>query len=576
MCLPASQSETVNNLQLTKLDIVLAGHGDSCEQLLSHLDTAAAADGTKHFATASYRFSVADHAGHPGFPARLLDTMPALGAAILVIDGERGVDRTIRQSAFLLNLIGIRQVVAAVTGLDDGPGTAAQRFVAIEQALTDWFGSVPGAGALLVPVAGSHDRAPAWHEGPCLLEALERVQPLAQPVDVPLRMPIVEVAGSNGERHYRARILTGLLDMGDTIMFSPMNQTARVVSLATEDGADQLNSAEAGETVRIALDQDLPIAPGELASHPDVLPVETDVFRVRMTWMSDRDLVAHSTYQQRRFGHAIPVTVQSIESVSANGRPNEMIEATIRTRSIIALDPFEACGPTGFFALYDGDDLCGAGQISMRGYADQRDLITMRATNVVRVEHSVTDEHRILRNGHRGAVLWLTGLSGAGKSTIAIEVERRLFEKGYQVYVLDGDNIRHGLNTNLGFSPEDRAENIRRVGEVGALFAKAGFIAITAFISPYRSDRDRARTTLPEGFHEIYIQADLSVCEERDPKGLYKKARAGEIPDFTGISAPYEVPEDPELIVDTSNSDVDECSRRVIEHIERHFALKPT
>ena len=156
------------------------------------------------------------------------------------------------------------------------------------------------------------------------------------------------------------------------------------------------------------------------------------------------------------------------------------------------------------------------------------------------------------------------------------EVEKRLFAAGYQAYVLDGDNVRHGLNANLGFSPEDRAENIRRVGEVGALFAGAGFITITAFISPYRSDRERARAALPDGFHEVYVKADLEACEKRDPKGLYKKARAGEIPEFTGISAPYEVPKEPEVTIDTSDSSVDECAQKLIEHIEHHFVLHDT
>ena len=155
-------------------------------------------------------------------------------------------------------------------------------------------------------------------------------------------------------------------------------------------------------------------------------------------------------------------------------------------------------------------------------------------------------------------------------------MEKSLFAAGYQAYVLDGDNVRHGLNANLGFSPEDRAENIRRVGEVGALFAGAGFITITAFISPYRSDRERARAALPDGFHEVYVKADLEACEKRDPKGLYKKARAGEIPEFTGISAPYEVPKEPEVTIDTSDSSVDECAQKLIEHIEHHFVLHDT
>lgn len=566
-------SETVNQLQLTKLDIVIAGHAASCARLLARCGTrAGASENAISFATASYSITVADHADRAGFNARLAEGVAGLSAAILAVDYDRGVDRVFRQHAFLLALTGVHQIVVAVTGLDNTEA-AATRYAEVERSVVDWFAALDGAKPRLVAVGVDDERSPAWSEGAGLIEALEQLQPMAPPVDMPLRMPITEAVGDAGSRYYSGRILTGLLDMGDTLMFSPSNVTARVLSLESDDGGEHLNSAEAGQTVRLTLDTDAAIASGELASHVETPPLETDVFRIRMVWIGDAPMEERAGYHLRRFGHAIPVTVQSIESVSVNGESGELVEATIRTPAIIALDPFESCGPTGSFALYDGDAFVGAGRINMRDYADQRDLITVRSTNVVRVEHTVTDEHRIQRNGHRGAVLWLTGLSGAGKSTIAIEVEKRLFEAGYQVYVLDGDNVRHGLNSNLGFSPEDRAENIRRVGEVGALFAGAGFIAITAFISPYRSDRDRARVALPDGFHEVYVKADLAVCESRDPKGLYKKARAGEIPEFTGISAPYEAPLAPELTVDTSTSTVDECARVVIDYVKRHFVL---
>ena len=188
-----------------------------------------------------------------------------------------------------------------------------------------------------------------------------------------------------------------------------------------------------------------------------------------------------------------------------------------------------------------------------------------RATNVTRVEHRVSLEERARRNQHKGGIFWLTGLSGAGKSTIALDVERRLFDAQYQVYLLDGDNIRSGLNANLSFSPEDRSENIRRVGEVAALFARAGFVVISAFISPYRSDRLGARAAADKiAFHEIYIKCDLVTCERRDPKGLYRKARAGEITDFTGIGAPYEVPNEPNLTIDTMVSSA-EISANILE-----------
>src|SRR6185312_6050081 len=206
--------------------------------------------------------------------------------------------------------------------------------------------------------------------------------------------------------------------------------------------------------------------------------------------------------------------------------------------------------------------------------ADLRPQSGSRDGNLTPVEHKVTPTARAARFGHKGGVLWLTGLSGAGKSTLAMAVEQHLFRRGYAVYVLDGDNIRSGLNANLGFSPEDREENIRRVGEVAALFADAGFLCVTAFISPYRADRARARAaTPPGGFHEIYISADLATCEAGDPKGLYRKARAGEIDEFTGVSAPYEPPEAPALMIDTAMQPLEACIEQILRYVEQHFAL---
>lgn len=197
----------------------------------------------------------------------------------------------------------------------------------------------------------------------------------------------------------------------------------------------------------------------------------------------------------------------------------------------------------------------------------------VKSTNVTRVRARVDAGERAKANGHRGGILWLTGLSGAGKSTIAMETERQLFHQGYQVFVLDGDNVRHGLCADLGFSPEDRAENIRRVGEVANLLSEAGFVVIAAFISPYRADRDRVRRIAPDRFHEVHVRADIETCMRRDPKGLYKRALAGEIPEFTGVSAPYEEPEAPELVVDTSAESPEESVRRVVDYVAASLAV---
>ena len=198
---------------------------------------------------------------------------------------------------------------------------------------------------------------------------------------------------------------------------------------------------------------------------------------------------------------------------------------------------------------------------------------TIKSTNVSTVDSAVTLEDRWRTADHRSGILWFTGLSASGKSTLAVELERRLFAAGYRVFVLDGDNVRQGISADLGFSPQDRAENIRRIGEAAVLFANAGMIVITAFISPYRSDRDRARAIRPEMFHEVHIDADLATCEGRDPRGLYKKARRGEIPEFTGISAPYEPPENPELVIDTTHNGIEACVDRLVGYVERRFAL---
>jgi bifunctional enzyme CysN/CysC len=197
----------------------------------------------------------------------------------------------------------------------------------------------------------------------------------------------------------------------------------------------------------------------------------------------------------------------------------------------------------------------------------------LRSTNVYEVGHLPTRALRADRNGHRGGVLWFTGLSGAGKSTLAMQLEQRLFASGHQVYTLDGDNLRRGLNRDLGFSPAERAENIRRIGEVAALFADAGLIVITAFISPYRADRARAREAALNGFHEIYLGASLGVCEQRDPKGLYRRARAGEIADFTGISAPYEAPLNPELVLDTGSLSIEQCLDQLVNYVNQVFGI---
>jgi bifunctional enzyme CysN/CysC len=415
-----------------------------------------------------------------------------------------------------------------------------------------------------------------------VVKALDQFLPEPRPVDRPLRLPIQDVYKFDQRRILAGRIESGKLAVGDVLLFSPSNKTARIRSIEAWSVPEQPDGAEAGQSVGITLDEQIFVERGEVASHPEHPPVESNVFRGRLFWLGKKPLAVGQRYLLKLNTIETEAVVQSIERVIDTGdlssgpaaavERNGVAEVVLRTRGLLALDEHRNNPATGRFVLVEDYVPVGGGIISMEGYPDQRQSITRRATNITAVGHTVSREARVLRNGHKGGVLWFTGLSGAGKSTLALALEARLFAKGYHVYVLDGDNVRDGLNANLGFSPEDRAENIRRVGEVAGLFADAGFVVISSFISPYRADRERARQAAGSSFHEVYIEAPLELCERRDPKGLYRRARTGEIPEFTGISSPYEPPESPELVVRTDLLGVEECLSELAAYVERAFA----
>jgi len=539
------------------------------------------------FKTAKRDYVIIDAPGHKEFLKNMITGAAAADAAILVIDANEGVQEQSRRHGYLLHLMGIGQVTVCVNKMDL-VDYSQDRFEAIEQDFRAYLTSIGVTPNHVIPVSGREgdlitgpSKRMPWYLGPSITEALDGFRVPLPATDQPLRFPVQDVYKFDERRIVAGRIESGTLRVGDTLLFSPINKTAKVRTIEAWN-VDQLPlKASAGQSVGITLDEQLFIERGHIASHENQPPVETDVFRAHVFWLGNDALVPGKTYKMKLANAEARVTVQSIDRVIDTGdlshvqsdrvERNAVAEITIRSRQMLALDEFRHNQKTGRFVLVDGFDIAGGGIISMEGYADQRSLITVRATNVTKVEAAIGPEERHKRNGHKGGVLWFTGLSGAGKSTIAVATERRLFDKGYQVYVLDGDNVRFGLNADLGFSPEDRAENIRRVGEVAALMAKAGFIVVTAFISPYRSDRDRARAAAGADFHEIHIDADVATCESRDPKGLYKKARAGEIKEFTGISAPYEAPDAPELTVDTSDLSVDESVARVSAYVDRTF-----
>ena len=544
-----------------------------------------------HFKTAQREFVLIDAPGHREFLKNMVTGAAQADAAVLVVDAEEGVQEQTRRHAYLLHLLGIRQVVVAINKMDivDFSETRFQHVAAeVKDYLSDL--GIDLQHTLVIPVSSRDgdnivnlsERMP-WYEGVTLADSLDLFQPPVPSLQLPLRFPVQDVYKFDQRRIFAGRIESGHLNIGDTLLFSPSNKTARVSSIESWNTKEPIMAVRAGESIGVTLDEQLFVERGEMASLVTNPPMLSNVFRGKLFWLGHKPLVAGNRYKLKLCTAEFQVEVEKVERVidvkdlgsseSDRVERNAVAEVVLRSRGLMCLDPFDVNMVTGRFVLVEDYDIVGGGLISMDGYADQRPGQTIRSTNIFRVEHRVPVEDRWHTNGHKGGILWMTGLSGAGKSTLGFFLEQHLFRKGYQVYVLDGDNIRHGLCADLGFSPEDRFENIRRVGNAAALFARAGFLVITAFISPYRSDRDRIRAVAPDIFHEIHIDANLAVCEERDPKGLYLKARKGEIADFTGVSAPYEAPLLPELRVDTAAHSAEECLAILSDYVSRNFAL---
>ncbi len=543
------------------------------------------------FKTAKRQYVIIDAPGHKEFLKNMVTGAADAEAAFLMIDAKEGLQEQSRRHAYLLSLMGTQQVAVLVTKMDL-IGFDQQKFAKIERDIRAYLRDLGFSPRAVVPIAAQGDdaanivrRAPnmLWYTGPTVIELLDQLEPRPQNEQLPLRMPVQDIYRFDERRIIAGRIETGRVAVGDTVIFSPSGKTAKVKSIETWNTDHLPNEGTAGQCIGFTLDQQIFVERGEVASHLEDAPILTNVFRGNIFWFGHQPLKVGHTLKMKLATADHMVTVQSVDEVidtedlGGTGRNevlrSEVARVTLRARGMMALDEAERSPLTGRFVLVDDFRIVGGGTVSMEGYPNQRDLVTIRATNITATETQVDRSARWSRNGHRGAVLWMTGLSGAGKSTIAREAEKILFLKGYNVYVLDGDNVRGGLNSNLGFSPEDRAENIRRVGEVAALFADAGMICLASFISPYSSDRERARAAAGDAFHEVYVRANLEVCEERDPKGLYKRARAGEIAEFTGISAPYEAPESPQLEINTAQLTVDEGVAALVAYVEEQIKL---
>ena len=424
-----------------------------------------------------------------------------------------------------------------------------------------------------------------WWTGLTARDALDALpSPPAGAAALPLRFPVQDVYRFDDRRIIAGRIESGTLRAGDRLVFWPGGRSATVKSIERWPPDPSAAAASAGDSIGITIDEQIYVERGHVAAAERALPCQLARFEARVLWLGREPLRRDRHYPLKLATQTVDCRIESvnrlIDAATLNELPphgddvaltrDEVADVTIRTASPIAFDPHSENPSFGRFVLMDGGVVAGGGTVADGDYPRPTADALQKASNLFWTRGKVTADQRARRNGHAGSIVWLTGLSGAGKSTIAVELERALFEQGRQAYVLDGDNLRHGLCADLAFSEADRVENIRRAGEVAALLADAGVIAIAAFISPFRAGRDAVRGAVPaERFLEVYVNAPLEVCEARDAKGLYAKARAGEIPAFTGISSPYEPPLSPELELQTDRQPVAECVDAILE------ALRP-
>jgi bifunctional enzyme CysN/CysC len=534
----------------------------------------------RFFATAKRKFIVADTPGHEQYTRNMVTGASTAELAVLLVDARKGVLEQTRRHSILAQLVGIRHMVLAVTKMDlvDYDRAAFDAIVADYRAFADRIGIDQW---IAIPVSGlngdniaQRGEAMGWYDGPTLIEHLEEV-PIDSASDEakPLRMPVQWV--NRPDQHFRGfagQIVGGRIAPGDEVRILPSGRTTRISRIVTLDG--DLDEAVAGQSVTLTLADEVDCSRGDVIAAAKDSPHAADQFEATIVWMADEDLVPGKGYwlklgtQMATATVAHPkhqLNVNTLDELAAKTLElNAIGVADVTTDRAIIFEPYrDAAGGApnralGGFILIDKltNATVAAGMLH---------FALRRAENIHWQALDVSRETHSRLKGQKPAVLWFTGLSGAGKSTIANLVEKKLAAMGRHTFLLDGDNVRHGLNKDLGFTEADRIENIRRVGEVAKLMADAGLIVLTAFISPFRAERDMVRHMMKEGeFVEIFVDTPLAEAEKRDVKGLYAKARAGELPNFTGIDSPYEPPEQPELRIDTTVLSAEAAAEAII------------
>jgi bifunctional enzyme CysN/CysC len=519
-----------------------------------------------------------DAPGHRELIRNLLTGASEVDAAIMVVAVDEGITLQTRRQALFLQWFGFKELLVAINKLDltDEPETA---FAARKAEVQAFLGQLDITPLDILPIAARDgdnialgSRRWPWWKGPTLIESLERLSPYTPHAGGPLRFIVQDVYRRDVSRVIAGRIEAGTMRSGERVVFWPL-QTDAVVT-AIHRWPQEVDEARAGDAVAITLDERIFVDRGAVASYPGDGPALGHAIQATVVWLGSDPVMQGEALRMRIGTREIAVTLQRIDEVvdpdSLAGKPGDVLGkgdvavVTLASRELIAADDELETTSIGKFVLMHGSNVVAGGRVrSVIGRPRSEG-----ATDIVAQTSSVPPSERFLRNGHSGGVFWLTGLPSAGKSTLAMTVQRMLFDRGRHVYVLDGDTLRTSLNVDLGFSEEDRSENVRRTAAVAAVLADGGFVVICALISPFAADREKARVSYPGRFHEVYVSCDLQTAEGRDVKGHYKRARLGEIARFTGISSPYEVPQNPDLAIDTTRQSIAESAATFMEYIE--------
>ena len=583
----------------------MAGVEEASKRLNRDLDLALLMDGLKsereqgitidvayrYFSTPNRRFIIADTPGHEQYTRNMATGASTANLSLVLIDAKNGITTQSKRHGFIASLLQIPHVVVVVNKMDLVDWSKA-RFDEIRREYSDFASKLEIEDLTFIPVSAlkgdnvvDRSKNMPWYKGPALLDHLETVHIAGDRNLIDLRLPVQYVNRPHHDfRGYCGTLASGVIRKGDEVMILPSGQTSRVARIVTFDG--DVDYAFPPQSITICLEDERDVSRGDMIVKPGNQPHVERQVEAMLVWMDDQPLRVGSPYIVRHSSTEVKGTVARLRyRVDPNDlhrhdadtlQLNEIGRAEVQFFAPLMVDRYSLNRATGSFVLIDPltHRTVAAGMIEQIGRRTAVPTDGPTSRNITRHRGEIGRERRDEIMGHKPATLWFTGLSGAGKSTVAFALEKRLVDLGHKAYVLDGDNVRHGLNRDLGFSPAERTENLRRIAEVSRLMNDAGLIVVTSFIAPYRSDRQRARDIIgADHFLEVFVDAPIEVCEQRDPKGLYAKARRGEINDFTGISAPYEAPEAPEVHLPTDQKTVEELVDRLVELLRQRGLL---